>query len=124
MATLTQTAPALYHAEIGFPYGFKAPVGTYKLEWTNHADKARRDDRYGYIEMFDSINTNEFDVIELEVNSAGRPTKIVLRGELDNQFDVTFVLIPRVGTWLVKTVWLNYWNDTHKTLNKTKYTTP
>lgn len=114
----------LYHTEVGFPNGFTSPKGVYGLEWSQHADRARCDDRYGYIEKFATIDTKNFTVIEVGFNSVGRPVKIVLRGELDNKFDITFVLIPRAGSWLVKTVWLNYWNDTHKTLDQTKYTKP
>lgn len=113
----------LFHTDLGFPVKFQAPTGTYKLEWSNHANKARYDDRYGFIETFDTITTKDYTVIELLVED-GKIAKIVLRGELDNDFDITYVLIPRKGSWLVKTVWLNYWNDTHKTLDTSKYDRP
>lgn len=111
----------LYHTEIGFPKAFVAPTARVSLEWSRHADAARTDDRYGVIPKFDTLPLAALTLIEIGVE-AGRVAKMLYRGHFNADIDVCFVLIPKAtGPWFVKTVWQNERNDTHKTLDRSKY---
>lgn len=127
----------LFHRDLGFPKGFAAnpPTGKKNLEWSYHAEGSRLDDRYGEIPRIDHFNPENWSLIELGVEDQGngrsRISKLVYRAELDDDFDMCIVVIPRgknakgqPSPWLVKTVWLNEANDSHKTLNRTKYKIP
>lgn len=109
----------LYHADIKLPDGFALPARRVNLRWSNHADFARTDDRYGVIPKFESLPLQAFEVIEVGVTGR-KVEKVVVRGHFNADLDVVFVLIPG-GTWFVKTVWINRRNDTHKTLDRSKY---
>lgn len=109
----------LYHSEIGLPAGFRAPTGRVSLEWTRHADRARKDDRYGEIPRFKTATLDRLTVVEVGVEG-GKVVKILFRGRLDNERDVCMVLIPG-RVWRVKTVWVNLATDTHRTLDRSKY---
>jgi hypothetical protein len=109
----------LYHAEIRLPEGFTMPTARVTLEWTRHADKSRTDDRYGIIPKFTSIPLSSFKPIEVGVEN-GKVVKIVVRGRWTKDLDVIFVLIPG-KTYTVKTVWINEYRDSHKTLDRSRY---
>lgn len=107
----------LFHKDIGFPPGFRAPDTRINLIYTRHAREAceSRD-----IRMFRCITLARFDVIEIEV-SADRVVKMVVRGRYDDNNDICIVLRNTAGKWIVPTVWLNKANDLHKTLDRSKY---
>jgi hypothetical protein len=109
----------LYHAEIGLPKGFALPAERVALSWTRHAEKARKDDRYGEIPAFTSLPLSSFSVVEVGMEN-GRVAKIVVRGRYTKEKDVIFVLIPG-KVYTVKTVWINLHSDQHKTLDRSKY---
>lgn len=110
----------LYHADIRLPDGYRLPNRVVPLFWTNHAHRARQNDRYGFIPEIPVLNLGECRTIEVGMEN-NRVTKIVVRAELDDENDLVFVLIPGNGQYTVKTVWINQRNDSHKTLDKSKY---
>ena len=113
----------LYHFEIGFPKNLEKNVkkiGKQKLEYGFHAKKAAMNDRYGIIDLPESLDFSKAKLIEAEVIN-NRLTKMVLRASYDNRFD----LIVVVNTDLtVRTVWLNSRRDKHRTLDRSKYDLP
>ena len=111
----------LYHTDIRLPDGFVAPTARVDLIWTRHADRARYDDRYGFIPRFSNIPLKAFKVIEVGMEN-NQCAKIVVRGHWTDDLDVVFVLIPSHPTcYVVKTVWANCRNDVHKSLDRSKY---
>jgi hypothetical protein len=90
------------------------------LYWTRHADRARLNDRYGEIPPIPLVDLAQCNTIE--VGLTGRKVeKVVVRTPFDTYNDLVLVLIPGPGAWTVKTVWFNQVNDTHKTLDRSKY---
>lgn len=114
----------LYHADIRLPDLYRSPAHRVNLQYSRHALKACQDDRYAKsIPVFDSIPLQCFETVELGVNPAtGRIEKYVMRGHWTTDLDLIFVLIPSLtSAWFVKTVWINERNDSHKTLDRSKY---
>ncbi len=111
----------LYHKEIGFPAGFRAPRDLVMVSYSNHALSAAKDDRYGDIHLPPRIRLSDFEIIEIGVIGK-RVSKILFRGELDDDRDLCIVLIPNGrGPWTCKTVWINVRTDAHNTLDVAKY---
>lgn len=108
----------LYHYKIGLP---KLRLrGVLKLKYSAHAKRAACNDRYGYIQLPTAIDVANELLIEVEVlNNA--VAKLVFRLQYSNQYDLCIVVNP---DGLVRTVWLNSKNDTHKTLDTKKYFKP
>lgn len=111
---------ALYHAEIGFPKGFKAPTGKATPKYGNHSRFEAQCDRYGHIELPKTIDLGKMKVIEIEVLN-GKVAKALFRGSLDETRDLCIVLQP---DGFVRTCWVNLKTDTHRTLDRTKYAVP
>lgn len=112
----------LYHADIRLPNGYALPDRRVSLNWTRHADRARTTDRYApEIPRFETIPLSSFRTVEVGVEGS-KVVKVVIRGKWTANYDVVFVLIPN-GTrpWTVKTVWINERNDSHATLDRSKY---
>lgn len=111
----------LYHAEVRLPEGYRHPRATVTVQYSNHAMMESRRDRYGSITLPESIDLSNFDTVEVEV-IGGRVHKIVVRGALDSQRDVVYVLMPKAGRpWFCKTVWVNLRTDSHRTLDRSRY---
>jgi hypothetical protein len=108
----------LYHSEIRLPNFLKNQVAgqTILLEYSRHARRAATDDRYGYINLPDSIRVKVEEIFEVEATN-GKVTKFAARTSYDETRDLILVVRGNV----VVTVWINLKSDTHKTLNKTKY---
>lgn len=110
----------LYHADIKLPDGFRLPNRVVNLYWTRHAERARLNDRYGVIPQMPMLDLSQCNTIE--VGMEGRSVKkIVVRTPFDTFNDLVLVLIPGPGAWVVKTVWFNQANDSHKTLDRSRY---
>lgn len=109
----------LYHVDIRLPEGMKRFTGRAPLAWSRHADRARRDDRYGEIPKYRTITFDNLDVIEIGMEG-DKLVKVLFRGHFSETLDLCIVVMPGLP-WLVKTVWLNEKNDTHKTLDRSKY---
>ena len=115
----------LFHYELGFPKAAKLRFGTLELSWTKHALSECSADRYGIINPPQTLDTNTAQIIEAEI--ARKPNgklfteKVVYRIPYTEVKDMVLVVIPNSGR--VKTVWINVRDDTHKTLDASKYWT-
>lgn len=110
----------LYHADIKLPEGFRLPARVVNLYWTRHAEGARLNDRYGEIPRIPLVDLAQCNVIEVGITGR-KVEKVVVRTPFDTFNDLVLVLIPTSGAWTVKTVWFNECNDTHKTLDRSRY---
>lgn len=90
-------------------------LGKVPVTYTRHAQDAAKERR---INLAKYVNVLAGSVVELEINPAnGKTTKLVVRQQYNNHYDVVLVLIPASFGIVVKTVWLNHVNDNHNTLN-------
>jgi len=110
----------LYHFELGFPKGLKTKFGIIPITYTQHAQKAAEDDRYGKMVLPSTINTTTARCIEAEVNG-NVVSKLVYRAKYNHELDMILVLSRDCS---VRTVWFNKRGDKHKTLDASKYTVP
>lgn len=110
----------LYHYTLGFPKGFSSNVGTVQLTFTGHALHAALTDRYGRIVLPKSIDTREALCIEALIEG-GQVGKLVYRTAYSKNYDLILVCIPKRGGFTVATVWLNDRQDSHQTLDASKY---
>ena len=116
----------LYHKDIGMPELAKQFHGKkFDLSFSHHAKMAAINDRYGVINKPPfSLTVTADNLIELELNSAMRPVKLVVRLDYDKEFDIVLAIIPDFNRALVKTMWLNRKTDNHFTLNHAAYQKP
>ena len=110
----------LYHCELGFPKGLKHKFGIIPVTYTQHAQKAAEDDRYGKMVLPSTINTTTARCIEAEVKDSV-VTKLVYRLKYNHELDMIVVLSRDCS---VRTVWFNKRSDRHSTLDASKYTIP
>lgn len=111
----------LYHKDLGFPNTLVMPSGVMFLEYSNHALRASKNDRYtDSIHLPKAVTIDFSKIVEVETPDNINVTKIVLRIKYSTQCDLCLVILPE--TFVVKTVWLNRNDDTHFTLDVTKYT--
>jgi hypothetical protein len=116
----------LFHAAIGFPSTFRAHVGEFSLSYTKHAFHAALNDKYlapgEVINLPHRLVVSTCAIIEIE-HSNYRTSKILYRAPYDSHFDLCIAVIPGVPM-VVKTVWLQAKSDSHKTLDRTRYSVP
>lgn len=111
----------LYHKEIGLPKDLITPyLGNYRLNYTRHAQLECVKDRYKLIKPPFELTLNLADIIEIESDNK-TVQKIVARVSYDDNYDLIIAFIPLGIIGTVKTVWLNDKKDTHKTLDRSKY---
>jgi len=111
----------LYHCVLGFPQGNPLPTsGWLTLEYSRHAKHASLTDRYGYIKLPTRVAFKACKTVELEYQ-ANQLVKLVIRVPYSEELDLVLAVKPN---GFVKTVWLNLVNDTHGTLDKTRYRKP
>ena len=110
----------IFHHRIGFPKGLVTDFGIIRLEYTNHAIKASKNDRYGLIMLPPTLNTAKAKAVEVEI-IRNRLTKIVYRVDYSDKFDLAIVV---THDRKVKTVWLNCKDDNHPTLDESNYLKP
>lgn len=114
----------LYHKDIYLPEkAVELATGVYVLSLTNHAIGACRNDKYGDIIPPTHLRVDKRNIIELEVNIYGQPTKVVCRLPYDSRNDICIVaaMEPRCLSVRCKTLWLNRKTDCHFTLDKSRY---
>ena len=111
-----------YHFEIGIPTNARTKYGQLRLKYSNHAQKAAQDDRYGLIPLPETLCTDTAQVIEVEVDEEGITEKVLYRVALDDEKDLLLAVIPYKR--FVKTVWINLRNDKHTTLKHWLYDKP
>jgi hypothetical protein len=126
-----------YHAAIGFPDGFTPVSGRMSLRYTSHVQDRAQTHRYGPFELPDAItitedmyNRDPFEaagpqhtkphVFEIHVEN-GVAKKANVRYMCDDEFD-QIAVVGHDGTLI--TAWLNRRNDTHDTLDTSKYVSP
>lgn len=112
----------LYHFELGFPEDFSANFGTIWLEYSDHALRASKGDRFGAISLPALLDTRTAQVVEAECDLLGGVLKVVYRVPHCEHMDLCLAVVP--GRGVVKTVWLNRKDDVHSTLDKARYTVP
>ena len=118
----------LYHKLVFWPkvIAKQMPEGILPCRWTNHARKARTNDRYGVIPHFDKIDMEALDWFEAELEHTRgnlKLVKLVGRMYLGEGNDIVVVILIDERGLRVKTVWINKTNDKHRTLNRRKYAT-
>lgn len=113
------TEARLYHRDIGFPSQVAIPAGTMRVAYTKHAINAAQNDRYGAAQLPATIHYDVAQVFEVEI-SGNTCTKICVRLPYDDKRDLCVVLRGN----LVVTVWFNRRNDSHKTLDASRYSKP
>jgi hypothetical protein len=111
---------ALYHSQIFMP-NFKFPRGIFDLTYSDHAIKESRNDRYGHIPLPAKINTYQTRIIEVETDANGVMIKILYKVKLTDNKSLVMAIALDNNRFHVKTVWINKADDTHKTLDKSKY---
>lgn len=105
-----------YNIQTGFPFHVELP-SVIPLQITAHAQRAAQSDRYGQIDLPESITTAGTQLVEFETDNHSQITKIVLRKSYSVDLDVVFVVVS--GGVLV-TVWLNRKSDNHQTLQRNR----
>ena len=114
---------ATLHSQIGLPKAAENFFGRkYRLTYSHHAKLSCINDRYGIISKppFVCEITRE-NIIEVETNAANVIVKIVIRIGYDSRLDIALALLVDYDVATVKSCWLNEKNDSHKTLDKSKY---
>ena len=115
---------ALYHKEVYWPKRIekKLPFGVIELVYTNHAIKEANSDRYGNIQLPNSVDMSSVSFFEAEEKDRNnRLDKVVFRVKMNQDADLIVVGIPQGKRLVVKTVWLNVNSDSHATLRKERY---
>jgi hypothetical protein len=104
---------------MGLPAGAIAPfVGTWGMRYSQHAQAAAENDRYGRMELLPRETIAAHNVVEVEVVD-GKASKAVVRLAYDADVDIIIVMNrPIAGTAFVKTVWFNSAHDKHGTLKR------
>lgn len=120
-AIMAHMSTTLYHKDVFLPKRIRGllPSGIKQLQYSEHALRASKEDRFGAISLPTSAEFVKCELIEVDTLYS----KFVLRMGLDNNRDLVIVVIPTDDkkVWLVKTVWVNLKNDTHTTLNHSVY---
>lgn len=112
----------LYHKEIGFPESIDIKEGMVNLWYSAHA-RERIEGRYkGFLILPSFIKITKNNVIEISTEDNITCDKVLVRTKYDEKKDICIVLLPHNGK--VVTLWTNYRDDKHETLDKTKYNTP
>ena len=112
----------LFHRDIGLPDC--APLFfSFELTYSAHAKRACVEDRYGTIRPPRFVRPREGEIIEVQVWN-GRIVKAVVRTTYNDIHDLILVIVPEdIDKAFVKTCWLNRKDDTHCTLDRSKYQT-
>ena len=112
----------LYHNELALPYNLNKSFGEYKLRISGHAVNATEDKNVRFVYP-SFVRVHYKNVIEAETNEKGEIVKILIRipYKYKSGYDLCIVIIPQGKQAQVKTAWLNKTDDTHKTLDMTKY---
>jgi hypothetical protein len=116
----TPAQEVLYHPNVFMPAWFEMSDHIMSVTYSKHAKTAARTDRYGTIVLSATLDLSLCDVVEIGVTNRVA-TKIVVRAAYDNQYDIVVVFVPQGLDGFVKTVWLQEWDDDHKTLHTARY---
>jgi hypothetical protein len=99
------------------------PTGKHELIYTNHAKReAEQEPKGGRIPLPSELDFGQVRLIEVEQDDYGlKPNKFVVRTGLDDKRDLIMAVLDEDGEIVVKSVWANWKNDNHSTLNKGRY---
>lgn len=134
---MNEVKDGLYHVETGLPATDSVTRQAFGLEYGQHARKAALDDKYGQLTSVPLSHAfTRSEIFEIEVEQ-GRIVKFAARLGQDcktfavkqthtarNGLDLILVLVPSLrdsNNLFVKTLWLQERNDSHGTLDKSKY---
>lgn len=118
------TSRYIYHRDIGFPSTAEIKEGFYNLTYTRHA-KERQEIKYGGLRVLPSVlNITKDKVVEIHTDDNITAKKLLVRIGYDKKRDIVLAIQPMDGVAKVITFWLNDKKDTHRNLDKTKYTRP
>lgn len=109
-----------YNVAIGFPACFKGLRGACEPKYSGHAKEQAREDRHGPFTLPKRIDLEKAKAVEVTYEH-GLLTKVVLRVDYDARRDLVIVLR---SSGVVPTVWGNLKSDIHKTLDRSKFTSP
>jgi len=114
----------LFHKELGLPPEVDKLEGrTFNLRYSRHAQTACVSDRYGIIKPPMLLPVRRDQIVEAELFN-GWVLKATVRIPYNAVYDLVLVIMPeRYGEAFVKTCWLNRKDDTHRTLDRSKYQT-
>jgi hypothetical protein len=104
-----------YHKDIGFPKCIKMPYGESIFYASRHSRKQAISKNFS---IPSKIMITGQNIIEIHTNNQV-VEKCLIRYPYTNQIDLCLVINPILK--IIITAWLNKRNDTHKSLNKTKY---
>ena len=117
----------IFHKDVCFPRWLQGsiPTGAKKLFFTHHAREQLFEKNSVNLPNEMVVKMTAFDIIE--VTTAGHTiTKMVARskGVYADESNLCLAMIPgnEKGTWVVKTAWLNHKDDTHRTLDISRFT--
>lgn len=112
----------LYHRSVYAPAPMFRSPGVVRLDITNHARKAAREDRYGDLSKYlrHNLDFDATDIVEVEVTD-GVITKRTVRLPITTEL-VLVLVVSAEGR--VITVWGNRMDDDHATLNTKKFVQP
>ena len=111
-----------YHVDIGFPETLEQPMRGLMLWYSQHAWVEAQTEavRHGY-QLWVPVTLPEGFTLVEATTLAGRITSWVVRLRTESPYDVALVIRP---DGMVKTVWTNDRNDTHRTLDRSLYDRP
>lgn len=109
-----------YHKDIFMPSDLISGLlnKRLKLVYTSHARNECINDKYGIIYPLKEVLLTKENIVEIYVDN-NKVFKVLMRQKQDNYLDKC--LIININSFEVITNWLCKSEDTHKTLNKTKY---
>ncbi len=121
--------PGLYHKALGLPTKLFQQFcdRDWTPEYSFHAQNEARGDRYGGIPLPTVLRFSLHQVVEVEVVDGPRAAKLLVRVPLDATRDLVLAFKPPTKydpSGFVKTVWINRNEDTHRSLNLSRYTRP
>lgn len=109
----------LYHKDLeNFPTLNVADKNV-KPRYTIHAFDSAENDRYGVILLPATINLSKAVIFEIEIGKNDTIEKVCIRMSYNKDYDLCMAIIP--DGLVVKTVWLNSVEDSHRTLDTGKY---
>lgn len=120
----------LYHREIywksSFDDIFRASwYGVKYIDFTKHMQERLREKHIYYKTAKLALNGITYggkgEIFEVETDEYGNPFKFSVRTEYDEKKDITFVFLRVNKKFIIKTIWLNYKDDSHKNLDLDKY---
>ena len=113
-----------FHREVYMPKTVRFSSATFSLRYSRHAAEEAQGDRLGDLTM---LLPTTYRIDPAQVVEAGMPdghaivTHLLVRIPAAPGVDLCLALAPNEEGLTVKTVWANRSNDSHRTLDTTRY---